>query len=95
MFQDYITSMNFTDQFAIQEDLDQVEVYAEGNKSVYTSFWMGGKVAIEGLWERKVPVEAQKEGLLQCLASCAEELRVVYEKVVQKEGGVKPEVSTK
>ncbi|KAF2451552.1 hypothetical protein P171DRAFT_492971 [Karstenula rhodostoma CBS 690.94] len=91
-FQDYIKSTDISQYLADKKGTSATPTLVTDNMSVYTSFWMGGKFAIEGLQQGPIPVAAKMEGLLQCLACFAEEFRAVYEKVVQ-EHSVKPEVN--
>lgn len=90
--QDYIRSTYIGRSLMVNEGALAALTHVTDNMSIYTSFWMGGKFAIEGLLEGPIPTTAKMEGLLQCLACFAAEFRAVYEKVVQ-EHGAQPEVS--
>ncbi|KAL1593192.1 hypothetical protein SLS60_010800 [Paraconiothyrium brasiliense] len=91
-FQDYVRTADINRFLADDKSVSTVANYVTGNVSIYSSFWMGGKFAIEKLRQGDLPMAAKMEGLPQCLACFAEELRAVYEKVV-KEHGVQPEVT--
>ncbi|KAL5417593.1 hypothetical protein PMIN06_001111 [Paraphaeosphaeria minitans] len=90
--QDYIRSAYIGRSLLDKKGALAILTRVTNNTSVYTSFWMGGKFAIQGLLQGHIPAAANTEGLMQCLACFAEDFRAVYEKVMQ-EHGAQPEVS--
>ncbi|KAJ4351483.1 uncharacterized protein N0V89_006826 [Didymosphaeria variabile] len=91
-FQEYVRTTDIKHSLADYKGVSTAAMRVTGNRSVYSSFWMGGMFAIEKLQQGDLPVAAMMEGFPQCLACFAEEFRAVYEKVV-KEHGVQPEVT--
>jgi hypothetical protein len=90
-FQDYIRSADISRSLSDEKGVLVAATHVTNNTSVYSSFWMGGRYAIDSLLQGPIPVNTRMEGLLQCLACLAEGFRAVYEKLVQ-EHGVQPEV---
>lgn len=65
--QDYVRSTYVGRSILDQKGAIAILAHVAANKSVYTSFWMGGEFAVHGLLQGPIPAAAKMEGLIQCL----------------------------